>query len=540
VRDEAVSAEEAEPRIMRSSAVVAVGTGLSRVTGMARVIALAVVLGSDVFSDSYFLANTTPNIVYELLIGGVLSATLVPLFVEADQHDDRDGPSALFSVGLTAVLAVTVLAVLGSPLIGRIYATGGPVERRRQLDLVVPMLQLLLPQIFFYGITTLTTGALNARRRFVAAAYTPVLNNLIVIAVAVVLHIGWGGSGGGVISAIGRDRTAQIILGVGTTAGIAAMAGPLVWSVRLADIRLRWNFDWRHPIIRRVVRLSGWTVGYVAANQIALLVVLRLARSSVDGTVTAYQNAFIYFQLPHGLVTVTLMTTFLPELSRAATAGRMDQLRARYLQAVRLLLTLIIPAAVGYVILGHDITRVLLSHGRYSAADAKVTGDALIAFAVGLAGYSLYLFTLNAFYSLKDTRTPFLVNVAENVTNILLALLLFGQGAPGLAAAYSAAYLLAAGLAAWALHRRIGGFVGPEATDLGRQVLRILGASAAMAVVVLVVRTLTPAGFGGSLANLFVAAPLGLAAFLVAGHALGIEGVERAVTTVRSRVAAWR
>jgi putative peptidoglycan lipid II flippase len=524
------------PRILRSSAVVAAGTGLSRITGMARVIALAAVLGSDVFSDSYFLANTTPNIVYELLIGGILSATLVPLFVEADQRRDEDGPSALFSVGLAVVLVITVLAVLGSPLIARVYASGSGAEHQRQLDLLVPMLQLLLPQIFFYGVVTLTTSALNARRRFVAAAYGPVLNNLIVIAVAIVLHVGWGDQRGGLISAIGQSRTAQIVLGVGTTLGIASMTVPLLWSMRDVGVRLRWHPDWRDPIIAKVIRLSGWTVGYVAANQIALLIVLRLARAGGDGTVTAYQNAFIYFQLPHGLVAVTLMTTFLPELSTAAAARDFDALRSRYLQAVRLLLTLTIPAAVGYVLLGHDITRVLLSHGRYTVADGQRTGDALVAFAVGLVGYSLYLFTLNAFYSMKDTRTPFVVNVAENTANVLVALALFTWGAAGLATGYSIAYLAAAVLAVVALHRRIGGLLGPELVAVGRQVALIAAASAAMGVVVVLVRWLSPAGGVGAWVNLLVGAPLGLVAYLAAGVALGVEGVQDGVATVRRRL----
>lgn len=525
-----------EPRLIRSSMVVAVGTGLSRITGMARVIVLAAALGSDLFSDAYNLANTTPNIIYELLIGGVISATLVPLFVRADETGDEDGPSAVFSVGVLATTALALVAVLAAPLVARAYVGGGNPQADRKLDLLVPMLQLLLPQILFYGVTALTTAALNARRHFVAAAYSPVLNNLVVIGVAGYLLARYDRSGGdGLVSEIGRDPTGRLVLGLGSTAGIAAMAIPLVWAMRGADVRLRWLPDWRHPALRQLLRLSGWTLGYVAANQIALLVVLRLADGPPPGTVTAYQNAFIYFQLPHGLIAVTLMTTFLPELARAAVSNDLAAFRARFARALHLLLALIVPASVGYVLLGSDLTVVMLRHGSYSAADASLTGRTLVAFAVGLVGYSAYLLTLRAFYALSDTRTPFLVNVAENGANVVFALLavqLVTQRAVGLAAAYAAAYLLAAGLALWILHRRIGADAGQVRTS-GLQAMRILGASAAMAAAVLVALALSPST---AWVRIVVAAPVGIVAYGAAAVALGVDGSRAALDAAVARI----
>jgi putative peptidoglycan lipid II flippase len=277
-------------------------------------------------------------------------------------------------------------------------------------------------------------------------------------------------------------------------------------------------------------------VGYVAANQVALLVVLHLANSGHSGTVTAYQNAFIYFQLPHGLVAVTLMTTFLPELAHAWVGRDLAALRARFLQALRLLWMLIIPASVGYVILGRDITHVLLSHGRYTVADANQTGNTLIAFAVGLTGYSTYLITLNVFYAMKDTKTPFLVNLVENGVNIVMALILFHSGSVGLAAAYATAYVVAAGAALWMLDRRIGGLRGPELARFGQQTLRILAASAVMAVVVLLITLLAPAGTGGALVDLLIAAPIGIVAYGLAGLALGVDGIADAWVAIQRRL----
>jgi putative peptidoglycan lipid II flippase len=237
------------------------------------------------------------------------------------------------------------------------------------------------------------------------------------------------------------------------------------------------------------------------------------------------------------LVAVTLMTTFLPELAHAWVGQDLAALRSRFLQALRLLWVLIIPASVGYVVLGRDVTHVLLSHGRYTVADANLTGDTLIAFAVGLTGYSTYLITLNVFYAMKDTRTPFLVNLVENGVNIVMALILFHSGSVGLAAAYAAAYVVAAATALWMLDRRIGGLRGPELARFGQQALRILGASAIMAVVVVLIRLVMPSGTAGAWIDLLVAAPIGIAVYVFAGLLLGVDGVDDAVAAVRRRLA---
>lgn len=539
--DEAVESDRAvvdhdgdgNPRLLRSSMAVAIGTGLSRLTGMIRVIALAAALGSDLFSDAYNLANTTPNIIYELLIGGVLSATMIPLFVKADRERDPSGPSALFSVGLVTLATVSIVAVAASPLLARVYVDAGRPHAAQKIDLLVPLLQLLLPEILFYGLTALATGALNARRRYLAAAFTPVLNNVIVIAVCGYLVVAYPGGPRSGISAIGSDPTARLVLGLGTTAGIVAMTVPLIHSMRGAGIRLRWNFDWRHPMLRQLVRLSGWTLGYVAANQVALAVVLRLADRPPAGKVTAYQNAFIYFQLPHGLIAVTLMTTFLPELARAAVDRDVTAYQSRFAQALRALLALIVPAAVGYVLLGNELAVVMLRHGDYTLSDALLAGRTLVAFAIGLTGYSVYLLTLRAFYALSDTRTPFLLNLLENGLNVLGAFALIGAGAVGLAGAYSAAYLIAAAVSLVVLHRRVGLGDSHRLRHLADQALRIVAASAVMAAVIALTRVAVP---GGALSRLLVVTPLGLATYAAAAVALNVEGSRRILGQLAERL----
>ena len=277
-------------RLVRSSAAVATGTLLSRVTGLLRVAVLAYAVGRASLADTYNLANSTPNIVYELLLGGVLSATLVPLFVDHLERGDTRATSAVFTVALTVLAALTAIAMLFAPLIARLYAldtTGS--ERTAQLHVMTVFTLWFLPQMFFYGLTALATALLNARRRFVAAAYAPVLNNVIVIGVLLAFaHMTSGSRDEWTdVLRISGDPGKLALLGAGTTAGIAAMGLILLPAMHHARTRLRAVFEWKHPAVRKMLRLSGWTIGYVVTNQIALLFVLVLSKSCTTGDVSA-------------------------------------------------------------------------------------------------------------------------------------------------------------------------------------------------------------------------------------------------------------
>ena len=458
-----MSAAAVEPssasRLVRSSSVVALGTLLSRVTGLVRVAVLAYALGQATLADTYNLANTTPNIVYELLIGGVLSATLVPVFVDHLERRDERAISAVFTVTMTGLLALTAVAMLFAPLIARLYsldATGA--ERASQLEVMTFLIRCFLPQMFFYGFTALASALLNARRRFAAAAYAPVLNNVVVVCallafarVAAGPQAGWTN-----VARIRGDTGLLLLLGLGTTAGIAAMALVLVPALLRAGTRLQFVFDWRHEAVRRVVRLSGWTVAYVVTNQLALLFVLILASTGDAGDVSAYQYAFIFFQLPHGLFAVSIMTTTTPELARRVSAGDEQGMRDDFTLGLRYLLLVVIPSSVALAVLAQPAVSVLV-RGGFDASDATVTADVLQGFALGLVPFSVYLFTLRGFYARQDTRTPFIINAIENAGNVLLALALFpALGVRGLSLAYAGAYAIAAVLALVLLQRRVG------------------------------------------------------------------------------------
>jgi putative peptidoglycan lipid II flippase len=502
-------------RLVRSSAAVAMGTLLSRVTGLLRVAVLAYAIGRASLADTYNLANSTPNIVYELLLGGVLSATLVPLFVEQLQRRDERATAAVFTVALTALTALTAIAMLFAPLIARLYAldTTG-TERAAQLHVMTIFTLWFLPQMVFYGLTALASALLNARRRFVAAAYAPVLNNLIVIGVLVAFaHMTAGSRSQWTdVRRISGDAGKLTLLGAGTTAGIAAMALVLLPAMRHARTRLRAAFDWRHPAVRKMLRLSGWTIGYVVTNQIALLFVLVLAKSGTTGDVSAYLYAYAFYQVPHGLLAVSIMTTMMPELSHSAAQLDFAGLARKFRLGLRYLMLLMVPAAVLFITLAQPMVGVLV-RGGFRPHDAAVTADTLQAFSIGLVPFSVYLYALRGFYALHDTRTPFVINAVENVVNVVLALALFPSlGVQGLALAWTGAYSVAAILGLAMLGRRV-----PRPVD--RDVRGSMSRAAIAGAVLAIVASPLAAAIGRTSAN------RALVATAVAGLAGGVAYV---------------
>lgn len=503
-------------RLLRSSAVVGVGTALSRLTGFGRIAAIAYAVGVTRLAGVYAYSNETPNIFYELLLGGILTATLLPLFVrQLDVDDDDRGTDAVVTVAVVGLLVATAAGIVLAPWIVRIYTLNvhGP-SADAQRELATSWLRCFMPQIFFYGVTALAGALLNARRRFAAAAFAPILNNLVVIGLFLALpHLAHGPL---TVDRVLHERGLLLLMGLGTTAGIAAMALALWPAVVRAGVRLRPRFAWRHAAVRSLVRLSGWTVGYVVANQVALWVVMVLANGTSGGPFV-YMSAYAFFQLPHGLFAVSITTTMQPELARAYADGDREAQRTLFAGGFRLIGVLMVTAAGLYVGLSQPIVTVLLQRGAFDAAASGRVADTLVAFAVGLPAFSLYLYTLRAFYAMPDTRVPFLVNVAENAVNIGAALVLYAWiGIPGLALAFSVAYALAVLGAVALLHRRLGGLPG-------------------RGVVPTLVRSLV-AGAAGGAAAWSVARLLGSPTWsgsLLGGAAGGLVGLAVAVAALR-------
>jgi putative peptidoglycan lipid II flippase len=514
--------------LLRSSAVVGLGTALSRVTGFGRVAAVAYALGATEVSGVYAYANETPNILYELLLGGILTAMALPLFVRHFQERDEEATNAVVTIATVALVGATLVGILLAPWVVRLYTlqVDGPTAAA-QRDLATSWLRLFMPQILFYGLTALAAGLLNARRRFAAAAFAPIGNNLVVI--AIFLALPRLVSGPVTVERVLDDPALLVWIGLGTTAGIATMALALWPAIARAGIRLRPVFAWRHPAVRTMTRLSGWTVGYVVANQIALWVVLVLANGTTSGAFV-YLSAYAFFQLPHGLFAVSITTALQPELAAAFVDRDLPALRARFGRGLRLILTLMIPAAALYVGLTQPIVTALLQRGAFDAAATVRVADTLLAFAVGLPFFSSYLYVQRAFYAMQDTQTPFLLNCFENAVNIVLALVLFGAlGIPGLALSFSLAYAAAAGVSLVALHRRLGGGVG----GLGSAVARLLLVGAAVSGATWAVARAV--GSGTAATAVLACAAAGTTGALVAGAGIRVLGLDEGLGLDRLR-----
>jgi putative peptidoglycan lipid II flippase len=520
-------ADEETPRAFaRHSMVMATGTFLSRVTGFLRLAALTYALGvaESRLADAYNVANTTPNIVYELAFGGIISSIFVPVFVQRLHSDGREqawrSAQALLTVVVLALTAVTILGIAFSGPIIRLYtfrAEGPEVEAQRQLASF--LLKWFFPQIIFYGLGAgVWTGLLNAHRRFAAPMFAPIANNVIATATFFTFAALPGGHTPDTLSDVQR-----YVLAIGTTLGVVVMSVLLWPSLRRMGFRWRWTLDWRDPALRKIARLSVWSLLYVIVNQLGLLVVIILAQS-VQGGVTAYQAAFIFFQLPYAIFAVSIMTALVPSLSENWTEQDLTPFRHQLLRGIRATAFIIVPAALGYIALARPIIRLLLQHGVTQEASTNLIAGVLTMFSIGLFSFCSFQLLLRAFYSMQDTRTPAFVNVAAVAVNTALNLILFRYlKVEGLALGHAAAYTTGTAIFAFVIGRRLRGL---ELRTLLRPLGQILLAAAVSAVAAFVVSRwvggvypVTVVTSGGEVANPLLPQLVQVAAAVVAGIA---------------------
>lgn len=478
-----VSKTSESRKFLLSNLLVGGGTLLSRVTGFGRILALAYAIGLGGLSDVYNTANTTPNIIYELMLGGILSATLLPSFVRSIKHDDHKAISAVLSITTILLAGLTLIMVLAAPFIMQIYSVTRQDNPQEFIEVGTYFVRLFMPQIFFYGLVAMATAILNAQHKFSMPAYAPILNNLVVISILVALPHVFGH--GITIEAAAANSNIITYMGIGTTAGIVISALALVPAMLRSGIKLEFLPDWKHPEVQKVLRLSGWTLGYVIANQVALYVVSLVALHQ-EGWMTAYQTAYAFFALPHGLLAMTIITTFMPKIAHDAASAHLVDMADKMVQGLKILMLLMIPASLGYMLIATPLLVTLLNHGSFTLEAAHLTGGTLAMFAIGLFPFSAYLFLMRGYYALSDTKTPFKLNVVENAINIALAVPLtkmFGVG--GLALSYSLAYCLSGVLTFYTLHKRMG--YGLARLELLTYFAKVVAVSVVMAAAVMFV-----------------------------------------------------
>jgi len=537
--------EDSEHAFVRRTAAMSVGTTLSRLTGFLRVSFTAYALGlaQTRLANAYTVANNTPNIVYELVLGGILTSIFVPVFVqwlqERGREDAWEVARSVLTIALVVLTAITAVTIVAAPWIVRLYmvgATGPGADAAR--DFATFCLRLFMPQIVFYGLGAVATGLLNAHRRFAAPMFAPILNNVIVIGTMIAFAAMPGPAGRPTPSNITEAQ--RWVLALGTTLGVVGMTAALWPSLRRLGFRFRWRLDWRSEAVRRVARLALWTLVYVVANQVGLLIIIIMATGRSG--YAAYTAAQILFQLPHAIFAVSIFTALLPAMSTRWTNGNLNGFRAQLSQGIRATAVVVVPATAGYLVLAVPISRLVVQHGAATRADAELVAQLLTYFSLGLFFFSVFQLLLRAFYATQDTRTPALVNIAAVVVNTLanvVFLYAFHLGIPGLALGFSASYAFGSIALLVLIRRKLGGIDGDRLLAGMSRTLVAAGvtAAAAWAVAREMAATMGTRTFGAQAAQVGAAVAAGLLAFTVVALILRIEEVEM----VRGQLAArWR
>ncbi|MBV1939754.1 murein biosynthesis integral membrane protein MurJ [Streptomyces sp. BV286] len=535
--------------LLKSSAVMAAGTMVSRLTGFIRSALIVAALGVGTLGDTFQVAYQLPTMIYILTIGGGLNSVFVPQLVRA-MKDDDDGGEAFANRLLTLVVmvlgALTALAVLAAPFLIRMLSAPIASEAPAN-DVAVTFARYFLPTIFFMGIHVVMGQILNARGKFGAMMWTPVLNNIVII-VTLGLFIwvyGTAASSGMKVTTIPPEG--ERLLGIGVLLGLVVQALAMIPYLRETGFRLRLRFDWKGHGLGKSAKLAKWTVLFVLANQAGAIVVTQLSTaagsdSPVDGTgFAAYANAQLIWGLPQAIITVSLMAALLPRLSRSAHEGDSGAVRDDISQGLRTTAVAIVPISFGFVALG--IPMCTLMFGASGTTEATNMGYMLMAFGLGLIPYSVQYVVLRAFYAYEDTRTPFYNTVIVAAVNAGASALCFFLLPPrwavaGMAASYGLAYATGVGVAWSRLSKRLGG-------DLdGGRVLRTYARLAIAAVPAALLagaacygigHTLGQ-GVGGSFASLLGGGVVLLGVFYVAARRMRIEELNGMVGMVRGRL----
>lgn len=532
----------AGPSLTASTGSMAIGTLISRVTGFLRTFVLIFALGGATnLANAYNNGNTIPNAIYDLVLGGILTSVLVPLLVRAAKRDPDRGEAynqRMFTLSVLVLGAFTVVATLASSLLVDLYAYSVHGTERH---LIVVFGYFFIPQIFFYGMTSLVGAILNARNSFAAPMWTPILNNVVIIIVGLLFVVMFGfHATPGTISGTGVT-----VLGIGTTAGLVVQSAALVPALRRVGFRWRPRFDFRRSELTEIGRMAGWMVGYVVTTQVTFLVTQNVANAASThtpvGGVSAYQYSYSLFLLPYAIIGVSVITALLPRMSRHAAAHKYWLLREDFSHSIRLSSALLVPAALVLAVLATPLCELIFSYGHSSVAQATYIGEAFAIFSLGLLPFVVFQLMLRVFYAMNNSRTPAIVGfwtmlatVAGNL--LVLAVLPAGQVVLGMAAVYGITSVLAAALAGKLLLRKVGSLDGRAIVrSLTRMHIATLPALAFAAAVTLAAGVVLRPGPVYGLVTVALGGGGAVLLYLRFSKTLGVQELPELIRTVAQR-----
>nr|WP_268817546.1 murein biosynthesis integral membrane protein MurJ [Thermomonospora echinospora] len=529
--------------MLRSGAMMALGTLASRITGFLRTAVLGAALGTAALGDAYNTANTIPVIVYDLLLGGILTSVVVPLIVRAKERDPQYGvrfEQRLFTLAVLGLAMMTAVAVLLGPIfIDYIYGRDFTGDKR---DLAVLFTQLFAVQIFFLGLSAFGGAILNTRNRFAAPMWAPVLNNIVICCTGVAFILVVTGT----VTPESITGGQVAILAGGTIGGIALQTLALWPSLRGSGFRWRPRLDFQRGELGQILGMAGWSLLYLVLTQTGFAVTTSLLNSAGEQApghgYSPYSYAYQLFQLPYAIIGVTVITALLPRMSAHAAEGRTALVRDDFSAGMRLASVIILPAAALMVVLGPEIIAVALEHGNIDHQAGLVIAHIMQVFAVALVPFAIYQLTLRVFYAHGDTRTPAFIAVATVATNVALAFTAYHvleaeQVAIGIAAGFAVANTVGL-LVSWTvLRRKLGGMDGRRIAGAHLKLLVAIWPliGFAYAVQAIVDAWLGP-GFAPALLSLIVGSAGGGILYVVFARLLRVAEVQTMLSTVSRRL----
>jgi putative peptidoglycan lipid II flippase len=462
---------------------MAIGTILSRITGFFRAILAVAVLGTALLADSYNVANTMQNILYNLLVGGALTAIFVPQLVRS--FSDEDGGHGFASRLVTTIsgilLLLVMVGVIFAPALVRLYAPEFSTDGfEKEFSIAVAFTRYCLPQIFFLGLFTMLGQVANARGSFAPLMWAPIANNLVVIVVfAGVLVMQQ-------TLTVENITDSQIqLLGWGTTLGIIVQALILIPVVKRSGIRLRPIFGVAG--LGKSFSLAGWTLVYVLISQLGYLITVNVAtsaavRSAQAGITTGvgftpFTSAYYIMLLPYSIVTISIVTALLPHLSKLAIEKNVDEVKKQLVRAIRLCGVVTVPSSVALLLFGSLMTEVL--YFGISLEDSRYIGYVLSALSLGLVAFSINLILIRGFNAFEDTKTQVLsiliINIiSSGLSYLFLETLKSDQVTIGLGLAFALSYIVGLFVTISLLKKHVGRF---EYSEFVGQHLRLYSAS---------------------------------------------------------------
>jgi putative peptidoglycan lipid II flippase len=541
--DQALPPEEPGTGTTGQSAIMAAGSLVSRIIGFARTALIGMTLGT-VIGNAYTSAQFLPSQIYELLLGGILSSVLIPLLVRRRKADPDRGQAytqKLLTFAVVCLGIATALVTVAAPVITLLQAGAGTSADYRQL--VTNFAYLVLPIIFFTGVSALIGAVLNVRGHFAAPTWAPILNNLVVIATCGVFILVFGAAKG---LSPGDMSPAQIaLIGCGTLLGMMVQAAALLPALRRVGFTWNWRWDPRGLGLGEIGRLAGWMLCYVGANQLAVFLVANLLNRVSDedrAGVLAFNNVYLLTMMAHGIIGVSVMTALLPRMSAASADGRLADVSADLSRGIRLTATALAPIAVVYGVLGVPIAVTLFQGGAYSPEAAYATGHVLVVSAFAVLPLSISYLCTYAFYSLQGNKTAALINlpvVALRITAyvVLFAVLSESLAAAGMTAGNAISYVASALISLAVLRRRIGRLnLASVATALAKVLLAAGVAAAAGVLVLQVLPGGAEPGRPAALLQVLVGGAVILLAYLVTAALLRVHEVSQVIGMVRRKL----